>query len=58
MIWEMEVTHLPTHDELWGVVSDTLNRLKERNEYLKTLSNSMSQKLLLVREVNEEWVKY
>ena len=54
----MEATHVQNQNELWDIVSANWNRLKQRNQYWRTLSNSMANRLRLVRDVDGNWTKY
>ena len=58
MVREMEATHVQNQNELWDIVSANWNRLKQRNQYWRTLSNSMANRLRLVRDVDGDWTKY
>ena len=58
MVREMEATHVQNQNELWDIVSANWNRLKQRNQYWRTLSNSMANRLRLVRDADGNWTKY
>lgn len=58
MVREMEDTHVQNQNDLWAMVSGIWDRLRQRPQYWRTLSNSMTNRLRLVREVEGDWTKY
>lgn len=58
MVREMDNIHVSNQDELWICVKEIWDRLKRRNQYWRTLTDSMVNRLRMVRDVDGDWTKY